>query len=41
VCLPEYPGTPGEDCWPPPEVGMNLNTTGLGDLGLAPQDIQH
>ncbi|HEX5745144.1 MAG TPA: cytochrome c peroxidase [Archangium sp.] len=38
VCLPEFPGTPGEDCWPPPEVGLNVNTKELGDLGLSPQE---
>ncbi|WP_235216983.1 cytochrome-c peroxidase [Archangium violaceum] len=38
VCLPEFPGTPGEDCWPPPEVGLNLNTDELGNLGLTPQE---
>lgn len=38
LCLPELPGTSGEDCWPPPEVGLNLNTTALGNLGLSPQE---
>lgn len=38
VCLPELPGKPGVDCWPPPEVGLNLNTTEMGDLGLSPQE---
>jgi cytochrome c peroxidase len=30
------PDDPGEriDCWPPPEVPMNVNTDELGDLGL-------
>lgn len=38
VCLTETSGTPGVDCWPPPEVGLNLNTTELGNLGLTPQE---
>ncbi len=38
LCLPELPGTPGVDCWPPPEVGLNVNATELGNLGLTPQE---
>ncbi|HVG63795.1 MAG TPA: cytochrome c peroxidase [Hyalangium sp.] len=38
LCLPELPGTPGRDCWPPPEVGLNINTSELGALGLTPQE---
>ncbi|UCG26504.1 MAG: cytochrome C [Chloroflexota bacterium] len=26
------------DCWPPPEVGENVNTDELGDLGLTPEE---
>jgi cytochrome c peroxidase len=26
------------DCWPPPEVPMNVNTDELGDLGLTPEE---
>ena len=26
------------DCWPPPEVAENVNTTELGDLGLSPAE---
>lgn len=26
------------DCWPPPEVAENVNTSELGDLGLTPED---
>lgn len=41
VCLaevPEVPGVPGVDCWPPPEVGLNVNTEELGNLGLTPEE---
>jgi di-heme cytochrome c peroxidase len=38
ICLPENPGTPGVDCWPPPEVGLNVNTQELGNLGLTPEE---
>ncbi|WNG23177.1 cytochrome C [Cystobacter fuscus] len=38
VCLPENPGTPGADCWPPPEVGLNVNTQEMGNLGLTPEE---
>jgi cytochrome c peroxidase len=38
VCLAEDSGTPGADCWPPPEVGLNLNTDELGDLGLTERE---
>ncbi|MGZ3461828.1 MAG: cytochrome C, partial [Archangium sp.] len=38
VCLPQSPGTPGADCWPPPEVGLNVNTSELGNLGLTEQE---
>lgn len=41
VCLaevPEVPGVPGVDCWPPPEVGLNVNTDELGDLGLTHEE---
>ncbi|HEX5949860.1 MAG TPA: cytochrome c peroxidase [Actinomycetota bacterium] len=36
TCEPaEHPGwVEGEDCWPPPEYGFNVNDTELGDLGL-------
>lgn len=40
VCLIEIPGIPGVDCWPVPEVGLNVNTTELGNLGLSPQEEQ-
>ena len=36
VC--EEGGTPGVDCWPPPEVAQNINTTEMGNLGLNPQE---
>ncbi len=36
--VPEVPGVPGVDCWPPPEVGLNLNTEELGNLGLTPEE---
>ena len=26
------------DCWPPPEVSVNVNTDELGDLGLTPEE---
>jgi cytochrome c peroxidase len=26
------------DCWPPPEVSENLNTSELGNLGLSPEE---
>ncbi|HUT83016.1 MAG TPA: cytochrome C, partial [Thermodesulfobacteriota bacterium] len=29
---------PGENCWPAPEVSMNVNTSELGDLGLTPEE---
>jgi cytochrome c peroxidase len=29
---------PGVNCWPPPEVSENLNTTELGDLGLTAEE---
>ncbi len=31
-------GTPGVDCWPPPEVPVNINTTEMGNLGLTPPE---
>ncbi|WP_257458472.1 cytochrome-c peroxidase [Archangium lipolyticum] len=40
-CLAEFPavpGVPGVDCWPPPEVGLNVNTAELGNLGLTPEE---
>jgi len=40
VCLVEIPGVPGTDCWPIPEVGLNVNTTELGNLRLTPQEEQ-
>lgn len=36
VCGPG--GTPGADCWPAPEVGVNVNTTEMGNLGLTPAE---
>ncbi len=42
--LPECPDDYTEaealaaNCWPPPEVAMNVNTDELGDLGLTPQE---
>jgi cytochrome c peroxidase len=42
--LPECPGPYTEaealaaDCWPPPEVAMNVNTDELGNLGLTPEE---
>jgi cytochrome c peroxidase len=38
VCLVEIPGVPGVDCWPVPEVGLNLNTAEVGNLGLTLQE---
>lgn len=38
VCLPENPGLSSDDCWPPPEVGSNVNTEELGALGLSEQE---
>ncbi|HEX5751416.1 MAG TPA: cytochrome c peroxidase [Archangium sp.] len=38
VCLPETPGLASDDCWPPPEVGLNVNTEELGALGLSGQE---
>ncbi|PTL84199.1 cytochrome C [Vitiosangium sp. GDMCC 1.1324] len=35
VCLPGSPNTPGTDCWPAPEVGLNVNEEELGNLGLS------
>ena len=35
VCLQGDAATPGVDCWPAPEVGLNLNTEELGHLGLS------
>ena len=29
---------PGVNCWPEPEVEMNVNTDELGDLGLTPEE---
>lgn len=29
---------PGRDCWPAPEVGLNLNTGALGNLGLTEEE---
>jgi cytochrome c peroxidase len=26
------------NCWPPPEVSLNLNTKEMGDLGLTPEE---
>jgi cytochrome c peroxidase len=40
VCLVEIPGVPGTDCWPVPEVGLNINTAELGNLRLTPQEEQ-
>lgn len=40
VCLTGASGIPGIDCWPVPEVGLNLNTRQVGDLGLSPQEEQ-
>ena len=36
-CL-EMSGNPGVDCWPEPEVSLNVNTSELGDLGLSEAD---
>lgn len=38
VCQPGSPSRAGVDCWPPPEVPWNVNTTELGRLGLTPQE---
>ncbi len=41
VCLAEVPeasGTIGVDCWPPPEVGLNVNAGEVGNLGLSPEE---
>ncbi|AEI66601.1 hypothetical protein [Corallococcus macrosporus] len=38
VCLAGDASTPGVDCWPAPEVGLNLNTVEMGNLGLSPQE---
>lgn len=38
VCLPGGPGVAGSDCWPPPEVGLNVNDEELGHLGLTEQE---
>lgn len=42
VCPGPDPYTEAEalaaDCWPPPEVAMNVNTDELGDLGLTPDE---
>jgi cytochrome c peroxidase len=35
---PEDGGNPGVDCWPEPEVAMNVNTSELGDLRLSETD---
>lgn len=40
VCLSGTPGIPGVDCWPTPEVGLNLNTRDVGDLRLTLQEEQ-
>ena len=39
VCTGSTPGS-GVDCWPLPEVGLNMNTLELGNLGLSPQEEQ-
>jgi cytochrome c peroxidase len=26
------------NCWPPPEISLNLNTEEMGDLGLTPEE---
>jgi cytochrome c peroxidase len=31
-------GTPGVDCWPAPEVALNVNRDELGDLKLSADD---
>ena len=42
--LPTCPGAYTEEqalaanCWPAPEVAMNVNTAELGDLGLTPEE---
>ena len=33
-------GTPGVDCWPEPEVAVNVNRDELGDLGLTASEEQ-
>ncbi|RKH06673.1 cytochrome-c peroxidase [Corallococcus carmarthensis] len=38
VCLADVSGVPGVDCWPVPEVGLNLNTREVGNLRLSPQE---
>ncbi len=40
VCVAGESNTPGVDCWPAPEVGLNLNTVEVGNLGLSPQEEQ-
>ena len=34
----KLPEVGGDYCWPDPEVGVNVNTVELGDLGLSPED---
>jgi cytochrome c peroxidase len=38
VCPPNTLDAAGTDCWPAPEVGLNLNTEELGHLGLSEQE---
>ncbi|NOK35293.1 cytochrome C [Corallococcus exercitus] len=40
ACLGSASGAPGVDCWPLPEVGLNVNTQDVGNLGLSPQEEQ-
>ncbi|NVJ16159.1 hypothetical protein [Myxococcus sp. AM010] len=40
VCLAGDSSAPGVDCWPAPDVGLNLNTDEMGNLGLSPQEEQ-
>ena len=37
-CPPDFAGTPGDTCWPAPEVALNVNTVELGDLKLTDAD---
>lgn len=35
IVAPQIPA-PGQNCWPAPEVALNMNVTELGNLGLTP-----
>ncbi|OJH35307.1 cytochrome C [Cystobacter ferrugineus] len=38
VCRTQAPQEHGVDCWPPPEVKQNVNTSQMGNLGLTAEE---